>query len=95
MDYNDSIVIPFAHNSLNAFYNPDSIGHEFSVTIGFYDSPPFQYVIRFGTVPYTGEIYIDSIQFSHAGEYSFHYSDSYERYRAKQETFAITVNSES
>ena len=98
VDYNVSIVVRFAHNIENVFSNPDSIRYWFSMRIGTYDSPPFQYVIRSGTEPYTGEIYIDNFQFSHAGEYRIvtyrYFSYYYVTDRVEQETFVITVNSE-
>ena len=89
VDYNDSIVVRFAHNNEYIFANPENIHYEFSVRIGFFEYPHFSYVVRSGTVPYTGEIYIDNIQFSHAGEYRIHHYG-----RSQHETFLITVNSE-
>ena len=95
VNYNDSIVVRFAHNNEGIFNNPDFIRSVYRVRIGFFDSPPFQYVIRSGTVPYTGEIYINNIQFSHAGEYRIvHNSYYYVRSQGHYGTFVLTVNSE-
>ena len=91
MNYNDSIVVRFAHNNEHSYSNPESIQSN------FYVFPPVQYVIRSGRVPYTGEIYINNIQFSHAGEYRIHHHrhPHHWRSRVEHETFVITVNSES
>ena len=97
VNYNDSIVVRFAHNNEHSYSNPESIQYNFYVIMGFYDFPPFQYVIRSGRVPYTGEIYINNIQFSHNGEYRIHHHHHphHWRSRVEHETFVITVNSES
>ena len=102
VDYNDSIVVRFAHNNDYSFYYPDSIRYQFIVTSGQFfnfEFPSFRYVFRSGTVPYTGELHIDNIQFSHTGEYTIHDYNYYYHFHYRRigqsETFVITINSES
>ena len=91
MDYNDSIVVRFAHNNLRDYINDNHNRSIFYLIVRTksFEAPQFDYVVRFGMTPYTSEVYINNIQFSHAGEYRI-----YDIGKRQYGAFIIVVNSE-